>query len=1014
MRNPHHRTPYAVMQKLLSLALLVCLLLGACLSEAGRVQADELPRGGREGGSVPVTAPTAAPDLEPETEPAAEPVAEPTPAPPVEDVPPEAAPPEGTPFEDALLAEPAQANPPAAQVRFGVATNSNPWDFQYFGDLKAGWYHNWDARAWELTAIPDVEYTPMVGAWGELWGSETEQMLRSYIEQCPECYPDGTVWIVGNEPEQDRFDTINGVPITPRAATPEEYAQKYKKYYDMIKGINPTYKVAVGATYDDPSWPDATRCNFIPKARQAYEARYGEKMPIDVYTLHAYMDQLDAPLFQLETMVQRKRRIMNDYGDRDKPLLVTEMGVLTALRNPVPSANAISTFMDSAFDYLATATSEELGCPGDANRMVQRWAWFALTSRNPSQGDDYWKGTDLLDIHTGNMTPAGQTYASYPKTPPPIPSGFWGTAKKDGANVANGTPVTAWIGGVQVAQATSLTADGSSAYSLDVPGDDPSTPERDGGTEGDTIQFKIGNEWAKETATWHSGTILKLNLSVNANASSGATHFSGAGYWSDRFGVSDGWSSYNTYPRASADVNGDGKADLIGFKNDGVYVALSTGSGFGAPTRWVTSYATNAGGWASYDRYPRVVADVNGDGKADIIGFGQSGALVALSTGGSFGATSYWTTKFGAADGWSSQNLYPRTAADVNGDGKADLVGFKDDGVYVALSTGSGFGAPTRWIAKYATNAGGWASYDRYPRVVADVNGDGKADIIGFGQSGALVALSTGSSFGATSYWTTKFGVADGWSSQNLYPRTSADVNGDGKADLVGFKDDGVYVALSTGSGFGAPTRWVESYATQAGGWSSNDHFPRTVADANGDGEWDVVAFGQKGVIAALAEGANVGSTSMTASTAWMLEEAEARAAWREAQKTAVSDDWRVEQVDEVIEGEPLLASDVQGVRLEGDKKPQGAAPVRERLNRWTRALYLAEGVYEFRVPSEADARLWVDGYIVLDGHAEVGVLGLDEGVHTITLECQECALDAPPDVAWELLTGASSVDMPE
>jgi hypothetical protein len=32
-----------------------------------------------------------------------------------------------------------------------------------------------------------------------------------------------------------------------------------------------------------------------------------------------------------------------------------------------------------------------------------------------------------------------------------------------------------------------------------------------------------------------------------------------------------------------ADVNGDGKQDIVGFANEGVWLALSTGTGFTAP-----------------------------------------------------------------------------------------------------------------------------------------------------------------------------------------------------------------------------------------------------------------------------------------------------------------------------------------------------------------------------------------------------------------------------------------------
>jgi len=44
-------------------------------------------------------------------------------------------------------------------------------------------------------------------------------------------------------------------------------------------------------------------------------------------------------------------------------------------------------------------------------------------------------------------------------------------------------------------------------------------------------------------------------------------------------------------------------------------------------------------------------------------------------------------------------------------------------------------------IANFGTSAGGWSSFNIYPRTVADVNHDHKADIIGFGGSGTYVSL---------------------------------------------------------------------------------------------------------------------------------------------------------------------------------------------------------------------------------------------------------------------------------
>ena len=81
---------------------------------------------------------------------------------------------------------------------------------------------------------------------------------------------------------------------------------------------------------------------------------------------------------------------------------------------------------------------------------------------------------------------------------------------------------------------------------------------------------------------------------------------------------------------------------------------------------------------------------MNGDGKADIVGFGALGTWVAHgNSAGNFDPASFAFENFGAAavaGGWTSDNAFPRLVADVTGDHKADAVGFGNSGVYVALS----------------------------------------------------------------------------------------------------------------------------------------------------------------------------------------------------------------------------------------------------------------------------------------------------------------------------------------
>jgi len=102
---------------------------------------------------------------------------------------------------------------------------------------------------------------------------------------------------------------------------------------------------------------------------------------------------------------------------------------------------------------------------------------------------------------------------------PPLPSSFRGTVKWDGTNVPAGTVVSAWINGVKYAETQSQMYQGNSVYAINVPGDDPETTGVvEGGVEGDTIVFKVGDSTASPTGTWHTGTDVELNLTAPPTA----------------------------------------------------------------------------------------------------------------------------------------------------------------------------------------------------------------------------------------------------------------------------------------------------------------------------------------------------------------------------------------------------------------------------------------------------------------------------------------------------------------
>jgi hypothetical protein len=323
----------------------------------------------------------------------------------------------------------------------------------------------------------------------------------------------------------------------------------------------------------------------------------------------------------------------------------------------------------------------------------------------------------------------------------------------------------------------------------------------------------------------------------------------------NNFGYTAGSWRVERHPRFLADTTGDGHPDIVGFGDHGVWLARGrAGGGFDPPELVIGDLGYLAGGWR-VERHPRFLADVTGDGRRDIVGFGNDGVWVARALpGGGFEPPQFVLADFGyAAGGWRVER-HPRFLADTSGDGRADIVGFGNDGVWLARALPEGgFAAPELVLGDFGYLAGSWR-VERHPRMLGNTTLDRRADIVGFGDDGVWLARSlAGGGFSAPELVINNLGYnAGGWRVER-HPRFLADTTGDRRADIVGFGNDGVWVARAMpGGGFEAPQFVMPHYGVAVGRWLVDswrvEAHPRLLADMTGDGRADVVAFGAGGV----------------------------------------------------------------------------------------------------------------------------------------------------------------------
>ncbi|MDF1799798.1 MAG: VCBS repeat-containing protein [Planctomycetota bacterium] len=300
----------------------------------------------------------------------------------------------------------------------------------------------------------------------------------------------------------------------------------------------------------------------------------------------------------------------------------------------------------------------------------------------------------------------------------------------------------------------------------------------------------------------------------------------------------------------AGDVDGDGDLDLV-----------LVNTGFGAVSQRFTVVENLGGGsfgpgveWPAGDKpYGLDLADIDGDGKHDVVLALNQSVGLALSNGdGSFQAPTVFVLPSG---------VRAVRAGDLDGDGDQDLVvGHSSKVVSVLINIGIGF-APA---VQYDSIASGFFNDDANLRL-GDVDLDGDLDVMFSSSSTGDIGIGLG--YGAIALLrNTGSGSFTPAETLGLVPQNPgavgialADLTLDGWPDVVATTASGAFAVLP-GDGLGGFQPAV-AHRTSPGSVAMD------LGDLDGDGELDLVSFSSTGLSASVHRNPGLGAFAAPAAT---------------------------------------------------------------------------------------------------------------------------------------------------